>query len=65
MNDRLFNEPHEDMQSENRFIRPDTDEEAAQVVLADSGISDDERIDIVSRRVLERFKPAFIELAKR
>lgn len=27
-------------------------------------LTDDEKIDIVAKRVLERFKPAFIELAK-
>lgn len=30
----------------------------------DLGLSDDEKIDIVARRVLSRFKPAFLELAK-
>lgn len=27
-------------------------------------LTDDEKIDIVARRVMERFKPAFLELAK-
>ena len=27
-------------------------------------LTDDEKIDIVAKRVLERFKPAFIKLAK-
>jgi antitoxin Phd len=30
----------------------------------DLQLTDDEKIDIVARRVLERFKPAFRELAK-
>lgn len=29
-----------------------------------SDLTDDEKIDIVAARVLERFKPAFLELAK-
>ena len=33
--------------------------------LLDSELTDDEKIDIVAARVLERFKPAFEELAKR
>lgn len=31
----------------------------------DLELTDDEKIDIVSRRVMERYKPAFMELAKR
>lgn len=30
----------------------------------DLEITDDEKIDIVARRILNRFKPAFLELAK-
>lgn len=30
----------------------------------DLELTDDEKIDIVARRVMERFKPAFIELTK-
>ncbi len=30
----------------------------------DLELTDDEKIDIVARRVMERFKPAFMELAK-
>ena len=30
----------------------------------DLELTDDEKIDIVSRRILNRFKPAFMELAK-
>lgn len=30
----------------------------------DLEITDDEKIDIVARRILKRFKPAFMELAK-
>ena len=30
----------------------------------DLELTDDEKIDIVSRRILERYKPAFLELAK-
>ena len=30
----------------------------------DLELTDDEKIDIVARRILKRFKPAFIELAK-
>ena len=31
----------------------------------DLELTDDEKIDIVSRRVMDRYKPAFMELAKR
>ena len=31
----------------------------------DLELTDDEKIDIVSRRVMKRYKPAFMELAKR
>ena len=31
----------------------------------DLELTNDEKIDIVSRRVMERYKPAFMELAKR
>ena len=30
----------------------------------DLELSDDEKIDIVARRIMQRFKPAFMELAK-
>ena len=30
----------------------------------DLELTDDEKIDVVSRRILDRFKPAFLELAK-
>lgn len=30
----------------------------------DLELTDDEKIDIVARRILNRFKPAFLELAK-
>ena len=30
----------------------------------DLELTDDEKIDIVARRILKRFKPAFLELAK-
>ena len=30
----------------------------------DLELTDDEKIDIVARRVMKRFKPAFLELAK-
>lgn len=30
----------------------------------DLELTDDEKIDIVARRVMQRFKPAFMELAK-
>jgi antitoxin Phd len=30
----------------------------------DLELTDDEKIDVVARRVMERFKPAFMELAK-
>ncbi len=30
----------------------------------DLELTDDEMIDIVARRIMERFKPAFLELAK-
>ena len=30
----------------------------------DLELTDDEKIDIVSRRILERYKPAFLELAQ-
>lgn len=30
----------------------------------DLALTDDEKIDIVAKRVLERYKPAFLELAK-
>ena len=30
----------------------------------DLELSDDEKIDIVARRIMKRFKPAFLELAK-
>lgn len=34
-----------------------------QEVEPDLELTDDEKIDIVARRILKRFKPAFIELA--
>lgn len=30
----------------------------------DLALTDDEKIDIVARRIMQRFKPAFMELAK-
>ncbi len=30
----------------------------------DLELTDDEKIDVVARRILDRFKPAFLELAK-
>ncbi len=30
----------------------------------DLDLTDDEKIDIVARRIMKRFKPAFLELAK-
>lgn len=33
-------------------------------VESDLELTDDEKIDIVARRILKRFKPAFMELAK-
>lgn len=30
----------------------------------DLELTDDEKIDIVARRIMQRFKPAFMELAK-
>lgn len=30
----------------------------------DLELTDDEKIDIVARRIMQRFKPAFLELAK-
>ena len=30
----------------------------------DLELTDDEKIDVVARRILQRFKPAFLELAK-
>ena len=30
----------------------------------DLELTDDEKIDVVSRRILDRFRPAFLELAK-
>lgn len=33
-------------------------------LLPDLELTDDEKIDIVAKRVMKRFKPAFLELAK-
>ena len=33
-------------------------------LINNSDLTDDEKIDIVAARVLKRFKPAFLELAK-
>lgn len=30
----------------------------------DLGLTDDEKIDIIAKRILTKFKPAFLELAK-
>ena len=36
----------------------------AQEILDNEEVTDDEKIDIVARQVLTRFKPAFLDLAK-
>jgi len=33
-------------------------------VTPDLELTDDEKIDVVAKRIMERFKPAFLELAK-
>jgi len=33
-------------------------------VAPDLELTDDEKIDVVAKRIMERFKPAFLELAK-
>ena len=41
-----------------RTTRPDTDTESGR------NLNDDEKIDIAAKRVLEKYRPAFEELAK-
>lgn len=48
----IYSEGHPKYKLVNLEIEPDLE------------LTDDEKIDVVARRILDRFKPAFLELAK-
>lgn len=55
---------HNSMASNTELVAVETEAPSDLIDLENSGLTDDEKIDIVAARILERYRRAFEELAK-
>ena len=55
---------HNSMASNTELVAAETEAHSDLIDLENSDLTDDEKIDIVAARILERYRRAFEELAK-